>query len=68
MTARWPQTDQEWDEALRAAVYWLAFESARLYGLLSGGPKVNVERCEAVIAEGRLRGHRVPSVEEVTSS
>ena len=62
---RWPQNDDEWTEALRAAVFCLGIHSARCYGLITGGPAVDVDRCDAVIAEGHFRGHLVPSLAEV---
>jgi hypothetical protein len=36
----------------------LALDSARLYGLVTGGPKVNVDRCEELLERGRARGTR----------
>lgn len=39
-----------------AAHVWLRVESARAYGLIEGGPKVNVEACEAAIARAAAEG------------
>jgi hypothetical protein len=61
---RWPQTDDEWTEALQAAVFCLAVHSAIAYGLVTG-PEIDVERCDALIAEGHFLGHYVPTLEEV---
>lgn len=35
---------------------WLLLDSARLYGLVCGGPKVNVARCEQILAAAKARG------------
>jgi hypothetical protein len=51
-----PQTAADWQAAVDAADFLLSLDSARRYGLVSGGPAVNVLRCEAVIREGRARG------------
>lgn len=51
-----PETDQEWQDAVNAAEFNLRLDSARKYGLIEGGPEVNVERCEEIIAGGRERG------------
>ncbi len=56
VSAREPHTDAEWHEAVDLAQLWLLVESARLYGLIAGGPVVNVRRCEQIIARGRKRG------------
>lgn len=51
-----PQTPGEWQEAVDAATGALALDAARWYGLVQGGPTVNVVRCEQIIQEGRRRG------------
>ena len=53
-----PTTAGEWQNAVDAASALLHIESARLYGLVKGGPAVNVERCEEVIALAKQRGVR----------
>jgi hypothetical protein len=40
-----PTTPAEWREAVCAADFYLAFDAARQYGLITGGDAVNVERC-----------------------
>src|SRR5919109_1085224 len=35
-----PQNPKEWQEAIDAAEFYLALDSARQYGLLTGGPTV----------------------------
>jgi hypothetical protein len=57
---RWrdPQTPEEWQEAVDLAEAHVLIESARQYGLITGGPKVNVLRCTELLDLGRRRGHR----------
>jgi hypothetical protein len=55
MTAREPRTDAEWQEAVDGAFACLVLDSARQYGFVEGGPAVNVERCEEILARGRER-------------
>ena len=59
-----PQTPSEWQHAVDAAEGCLALDSARQYGLVSGGPVINVERCEEILREGRKRNIR-PSPDAV---
>ncbi len=47
-----PRTAKEWQEALDAANGALAFDSAKLYGLLTGGPQVNTARCLEILKAG----------------
>lgn len=63
--AHWPQNDEEWAEAINAAVFCLGVDSARKYGLVSGGPEVDVDRCEEVLAHAKAAGLLIPTLEEV---
>lgn len=54
--SRDPITLQQWQIAVDGAHACLLIESARLYGLVSGGPEVNVERCERIVRGGKMRG------------
>ena len=58
-----PKTDAEWQEAVDLAEFYLRLDSARQYGLITGGPEVNVARCEALLATGKERGFR-PNIED----
>lgn len=50
MTApREPKTREEWQEAADAAEGALALDAARKFGLVTGGPVVDVERCTAIL-------------------
>lgn len=56
-----PRTPAEWQEAVNAAAYGLALDSAFQYGLLerSDGSKesgVNVERCRRILEAGAKKG------------
>ena len=51
-----PKNAAEWQEAADTAAFLVLLESSRVYGLVTGGPEVNVERCEAILAQARERG------------
>jgi hypothetical protein len=55
MTARDPQTAAEWQEAVNGAEACLLIDSARQYGLITGGPVIDVTRCERILTAGRGR-------------
>lgn len=51
-----PETPAEWRAAVVMAEACVLLDSARQYGLVVGGPVVDVERCLALIERGRARG------------
>lgn len=51
-----PITPDEWQTTVDAAKALLVLDSARLYGLVTGGPEVNVKRCEEILYTGRQQG------------
>ena len=53
-----PQTRKEWQEAVNLAWAGLSLDSARLYGLLTGGPKFDVQRCVELLRRGEEIGIR----------
>ena len=53
---REPKDAAEWQEAADTAAFSLLLESSRAYGLVTGGPEVNLRRCEAILAQARERG------------
>ena len=53
-----PQTREEWQDAADCADWALALDSARQYGLVTGGPRVYVERCEGILKLAAERGIR----------
>ena len=54
--AKDPQTPQEWQQAVDAAEAWIVFDSAKEYGLITGGPKIDVARCKELLARGKRLG------------
>jgi len=59
-----PVTPREWQDAVDAAHACLCLDSARTYGLVVGGPKVDVDRCLLILRQGRERGF-TPAVDAV---
>lgn len=51
-----PRTPAEWQDAVDSAEFCLALQSARDYGLIAGGPGVNVDRCAELLARGAAIG------------
>ena len=51
-----PKTREEWQDAVDAAAAARAIEDCRMYGLITGGPAVNVARCDDLLKRGRARG------------
>jgi hypothetical protein len=58
MKPRNPRNATEWQEAADAAHAVLVIDSARMYGLVTGGPGINRERCEWILEQARRRGIR----------
>ena len=52
-----PQSPEEWQEAVDLAHGFIAIESARAYGLVQGGPRCDVGRCEEILTRGADRGY-----------
>lgn len=52
-----PVTPEEWQTVVNAAQFLLELDSARQYGLIEGGPSINVARCERMLARGRKLGY-----------
>lgn len=51
-----PKTRQEWQDAVDGVYGALALDAACQYGLVTGGPKVRVERCEELLRRGKAKG------------
>lgn len=51
-----PSTPEQWQEAIDLANFFLHLDAARQYGLIQGGPEVNIERCEEILERGRVLG------------
>lgn len=56
-----PSSADEWQAAVDAADFYLSLDAARKYGLVTGGPQVNVERCEEVLQRGAELGYQPTS-------
>lgn len=52
-----PQTPAEWQECVDFAHAFLLIESAREYGLITGGPVIDTARCETMLARGKALGY-----------
>jgi len=50
-----PKTEEQWREAVTLAEVLLDIDAARNFGLLTGGPSVNVDRCVEIVRRGRAR-------------
>jgi hypothetical protein len=56
---RQPQTRAQWQAAVDLAEFYIRLDSARAYGLVSGGPEqIDVKRCSEILVEGRRKGVR----------
>jgi hypothetical protein len=51
-----PRTPEQWQDAVDAAEGALRLHAARMYGLVKGGPGVDVVRCVEILEAGRARG------------
>lgn len=54
--AKLPTTKPQWQAAVDAAHGALALDAARQYGLVTGGPKVDADRCAEILRLGKARG------------
>ena len=48
-----PRTPTEWQQAVNLAEAYLLLDSARQYGLVTGGPVVDVDRYVAILGNGK---------------
>ena len=51
-----PKTSEEWRDAVDMADALLMLASCRMYGVVDGGPKINLTRCEELVEQGKARG------------
>lgn len=51
-----PVTDQEWQQVVNNIEVLELIDSARSYGLIKGGPEINRERCDELMAKAREKG------------
>ena len=57
-----PRTPGEWQEAVDMAEFLLLMDSARQYGLITGGPKIRAARCAEIVRSGKAIGYRPASI------
>lgn len=60
-----PKTPEEWRTACDAADALLKLDAARIYGLVTGGPEVDVDRCWEVVHRAREEHGIEPSDDAV---
>jgi len=53
---QYPRTPEQWQFAVDGAYACLLLDSARQYGLVTGGPHVKVDRCVELLARGAAKG------------
>ena len=53
-----PRTAAEWQEAVDGAAACRVIADCKMYGLLEGGPTVDVDRCDVILERGAARGIR----------
>lgn len=65
-----PKKPAEWQAAMDAAHGALTLDAARQYGLVTGGPEVDVARCVELLKKGRALGYvpRPDAVEQFISA
>ena len=51
-----PKTKAEWQAAADLAAFLVAVDSCKQYGLITGGPAVNVDRCIEMIDKAKGKG------------
>lgn len=54
---KYPVTPSEWQEAVDLSEFYLILDSAVKYGLITGGPVINQERCVALLKRGLIKGY-----------
>jgi hypothetical protein len=53
-----PETPEQWQEAVDLADFLVRLDAARQYGLVAGGPEVDLQRCDEILVGGASRGYR----------
>lgn len=51
-----PRTPAEWQAAVNAATALRLIADCRMYGLIEGGPSIDVDRCDEIVDLGNARG------------
>jgi hypothetical protein len=63
-----PETPDEWQEAVNAAEFLTGLDSARQYGLITGGPRIDLQRCEEILRRGETLGYTPASLDTLIST
>jgi hypothetical protein len=51
-----PQTPEQWQEAVDSAAAMRMIADCKMYGLLEGGPVINISRCDELLERGQQLG------------
>ena len=60
-----PETAEEWQEAVNMAELYRLLYDAQQYGLIEGGPPIDIKRCEELLRRGRQQGFQPQSAGEL---
>lgn len=52
-----PKTPEEWQDAVDTAHVMLLIDAASRYGLVRNAPRIDVGRCEEILARGKALGY-----------
>lgn len=55
MKKRNPLTPQEWQDAADCAEFLLHLDASRKYGLVTGGPEIDPDRCQEILRDAAGR-------------
>jgi hypothetical protein len=59
-----PESREEWQAAADAAHFYLALDGCRQYGLVEGGPTIDVDRCLEMLDKAKAIGITPCTIEE----
>lgn len=65
ISPRDPKTPDEWQVAVDGATFLLLLDAMRQYGLVTGGPHINAERCADILARGKDLGYEAAPLDEL---
>lgn len=63
--SREPRAPQEWQDCLDKIALLMLIDSARQYGLISGGPLAKVDRCLRLMRKGERLGYHARPTDEL---
>jgi hypothetical protein len=52
-----PRGSKQWQEAVDLAAGLRAIADCKMYGLLEGGPEIDIRRCDQILERGALIGY-----------